>query len=56
MLAAINQTDEMTALMGDDRDGYRAPIGFFIPDTEAASDAGMELLRNRFCQSWRQQV
>jgi peptide/nickel transport system substrate-binding protein len=46
MLAAINQTDEMTALMGDDRDGYRAPIGFFIPDTEAASDAGMELLRN----------
>ncbi|MBS0640495.1 MAG: ABC transporter substrate-binding protein [Acetobacteraceae bacterium] len=46
MLAAINQTDEMTALMGDDQEGYRAPIGFFIPDTEAASDAGMELMRN----------
>ena len=46
MLAAISQTDEMSALMGDDQDAYRAPIGFFIPNTEAASDAGMELLRN----------
>ncbi|HVZ10015.1 ABC transporter substrate-binding protein [Rhodopila sp.] len=46
MLAAINQVDEMTALMGEDRDGYRAPIGFFIPESEAASDAGMDLLRN----------
>ena len=47
MLAAINQVDEMTALMGEDQDGYRAPIGFFIPGTEGATEAGMDFLRHR---------
>ena len=47
MLYAIDQTDEMTAVMADDRDGWRAPIGFFIPGTESATEAGMERLRNR---------
>jgi peptide/nickel transport system substrate-binding protein len=46
MLAALSQTDAMTAVMGDDRDGWRAPLGFFIPDTESASETGMEVLRN----------
>ena len=47
MLAAIDQVDEMTAVMGEDRDGWRAPIGFFIPGTESASEAGMKTLRER---------
>lgn len=46
MLAAMNQTDAMTAVMGDDKDGWRAPTGFFVPGGEADSDAGMELKRN----------
>ncbi len=47
MLWAIDQTDEMVAVMGDDREGFRAPIGFFVPGTESASEAGMEVLRKR---------
>lgn len=47
MLAALSQTDAMTAVMGDDREGWRAPVGFFVPGTESASDAGMEAVRNR---------
>lgn len=47
MLAAIDQTDEMITLMGEDREGWRAPVGFFVPGTESASEAGMETMRNR---------
>jgi peptide/nickel transport system substrate-binding protein len=47
MLLAINQADEMTAVMGEDREGWRAPVGFFIPGTECGSEAGMEQLRHR---------
>ena len=47
MLAAIDQTDEMTAVMGEDREGWRAPVGFFVPGTESANDAGMDAMRNR---------
>ena len=47
MLAAIDQVDVMTAVMGDDREGYRAPIGMFIPGTESASEAGMDAVRHR---------
>ncbi|MGE0222607.1 MAG: ABC transporter substrate-binding protein [Acetobacteraceae bacterium] len=47
MMLAIDQADQMTAVMGDDRDGWRAPVGFFVPGTESASEAGMEQLRNR---------
>ena len=46
MLAAINQTEEMTAVMGEERDGYRVPVGFFLPGTECDTDAGMEAIRN----------
>ena len=37
MLHAIDQADEMTAVMADDREGWRAPVGFFIPGTEGAA-------------------
>ena len=47
MLAALDQTDVMTAVMGEDREGWRAPVGFFIPGTESASEAGMAAVRNR---------
>ena len=46
MLAAVNQTDAMTAVMGEDRDGWRVPVGFFAPGTESANEAGMEALRH----------
>ncbi len=45
MLAALNQVDAMTAVMGEDKDGWRAPIGFFAPGTESASETGMDLFR-----------
>jgi len=47
MLLAINQVDEMTAVMGDDRDGWRAPAGFFLPGSESDNDAGMDDFRKR---------
>jgi peptide/nickel transport system substrate-binding protein len=47
MLLALDQTDVMTAVMGEDREGWRAPVGFFIPGTESASDTGMDVLRDR---------
>src|SRR6185437_5290122 len=45
MLAAINQVDVMTAVMGDDTSLYRAPVGFFMPGPPSASDAGMKSAR-----------
>ena len=47
MLAAIDQVDVMTAVMGGDPALYRAPVGFFIPGTPSASDAGMDNVRKR---------
>ena len=47
MLWAIDQTDEMVAVMGEDREGFRAPVGFFVPGTASASEAGMAVLRQR---------
>ncbi len=47
MMAAIDQVDVMTAVMGGDPSLFRAPVGFFIPGTPSASDAGMDRLRNR---------
>ncbi len=46
MLAAINQHDEMTAVMADDREGWRAPVGFFVPGSESANEAGMTAMRD----------
>ena len=47
MLAAIHQEDELTGVMGEDREGIRSPVGFFLPGTESASEVGMEALRTR---------
>jgi peptide/nickel transport system substrate-binding protein len=47
MLAAIDQVDVMTAVMGGDPSLYRAPVGFFIPGTPSASEAGMDHVRKR---------
>ncbi len=47
MIAALDQVDAMTAVMGDDREGWRAPVGFFVPGTESATEAGMEAVRAR---------
>jgi len=41
---AINQTDCMQVIAGEDRDRWREGVGFFTPDTAMASDAGMENL------------
>ena len=44
ILAAIDPTEVMQALMGDDTGAYTAPIGAFLPGTESANDAGMDRL------------
>jgi peptide/nickel transport system substrate-binding protein len=44
LLAGINQSDFMTATMGDDRSLWKDNVGFFPPDTAYASNAGMEVL------------
>jgi peptide/nickel transport system substrate-binding protein len=45
MLAAIDQVDVMTAVMGGDPSLFRAPTGFFIPGAASATDAGMNRKR-----------
>lgn len=47
MMAAIDQVDVMTAVMGGDASLFRAPVGFFIPGTPSANDAGMDRVRKR---------
>ena len=47
MLAAIDQVEVMTAVMGDETSLYRAPVGFFLPGTPSANDAGMDAVRRR---------
>lgn len=42
MQAAINQKDVMIAIMGDDPATWRVPVGYFIPGSEYANDAGMD--------------
>lgn len=47
MLAAIDQVEIMTAVMGTDKSLYRAPVGFFLPGTPSANEAGMDNVRKR---------
>lgn len=47
ILAAIDQNEVMTAVMGDNPDLYRAPTGFFVPGSPSANEAGMEHVRKR---------
>jgi peptide/nickel transport system substrate-binding protein len=42
MVAAINQKDEMIATMGDDPAMWRVPVGYFVPNSKCANDAGMD--------------
>ena len=44
-LAAISQDDVMTAVVGDDRANWSDHVGFFLPGSPMASDAGLAALR-----------
>jgi peptide/nickel transport system substrate-binding protein len=44
-LAAVSQADVMTAVVGDDRSRWKDHVGYFLPDTPMASDAGLAALR-----------
>ena len=41
MVAAISQKDEMIAVMGEDPTLWRVPVGYFLPGSQSANDAGM---------------
>jgi peptide/nickel transport system substrate-binding protein len=47
MMAAIDQREVMTAVMGDDRDGWIAPVGYLQSGKPEVDDAGMDAVRNR---------
>jgi peptide/nickel transport system substrate-binding protein len=47
ILAAIDQTAVMTAVMGDEKALFHAPVGFFMPGTPSANEAGMGWVRRR---------
>ncbi len=44
LLGAVEQSDYMTAVVGDDHGLWRDHVGFFPPGTPMASDAGMDAL------------
>jgi peptide/nickel transport system substrate-binding protein len=44
LLGGISQTDFMTAVMGTDHSLWRDNVGFFLPGSNVASDAGMSAL------------
>jgi peptide/nickel transport system substrate-binding protein len=48
MMAAVDPEEAMIAAMGDDRSTWRAPMGFFLPGSPAANDAGMAFRRKRW--------
>ena len=47
MFAAIDQKEVMLAAMGEDPSSWRAPMGFFLPTSRSANDAGMDFVRTR---------
>jgi peptide/nickel transport system substrate-binding protein len=47
MMAAIDQRETMTAAMGDDPTSWRAPVGYVVPGSPSASEAGMDTVRVR---------
>ena len=47
MLAAVDQREVMMAVMGDDPEGWQAPVGFLVSGKPEVDDAGMEVLRKR---------
>jgi peptide/nickel transport system substrate-binding protein len=48
MMAAVDPREAMIAAMGEDESGWRAPMGFFLPGSPAANDAGMEFRNKRW--------
>jgi peptide/nickel transport system substrate-binding protein len=47
MFAAIDQKEVMMAAMGEDPSSWRVPMGFFLPGSPAANDAGMDFIRKQ---------
>ncbi|MEI7711441.1 MAG: ABC transporter substrate-binding protein [Rhodospirillales bacterium] len=47
MMAAIDQRETMTAAMGDDPATWKAPIGYIVPGSASATEAGMDTVRLR---------
>lgn len=45
MFAAIDQKEVMLAAMGEEPDTWRAPMGYFLPNSKSANDAGMDFVR-----------
>jgi peptide/nickel transport system substrate-binding protein len=48
MMAAVDPREAMIAAMGEDESGWRAPMGYFLPGSAAANDAGMDFRRKRW--------
>jgi peptide/nickel transport system substrate-binding protein len=48
MMAAVDPREAMIAAMGEDEQNWRAPMGYFLPGSPAANDAGMDVRR----KSW----
>jgi peptide/nickel transport system substrate-binding protein len=48
MMAAVDPREAMIAAMGEDEANWRAPMGYFLPGSPAANDAGMEYRRKRW--------
>jgi peptide/nickel transport system substrate-binding protein len=44
IMHAVQQSDYMIAVMGEDRTNWRDDVGYFCPDTPMASNAGLENL------------
>ncbi len=45
LLKAVNQTDYVVAVAGDDQKMWHVPTGVFCPNTPMASDAGLDVFR-----------
>ena len=48
MAAAVDPREAMIAAMGEDESNWRAPMGYFLPGSPAANDAGMEFRRKKY--------
>ncbi|MBB4368324.1 peptide/nickel transport system substrate-binding protein [Bradyrhizobium sp. cir1] len=44
-LAAVNQADYMTAVMGEDHSLWKDDVGFFLPNSPSASDVGLDVFK-----------
>jgi peptide/nickel transport system substrate-binding protein len=47
MFAAVDQREVMLAAMGEDPTTWRVPMGYFLPNSKSANDAGMDFVRKR---------